>query len=76
MNEARLRDLGIHIKALLQEYEIEDEGFQLKIFVKQEYYDKIKENFSRRNPLDIVVGQREDDWGIDIMYLPPRSISK
>ncbi len=69
MDELRLQELASRIEGILKEYEIEDKGFQLKIFVNQHYYDQIKDGFSKRNPLDIVVGSRGEDWTIDIMYL-------
>jgi hypothetical protein len=69
MDESRVQQLASEITNLLKEYEIDEEGFQLKVFVKQAYYDKIKNNFSKRNALDVVVGERGDNWGIDIM--PP-----
>jgi hypothetical protein len=71
MNEQRLQEFGEKLKAMLKEYDIDEEGFELKVFVSLDYYDSIKDNFSKRNPLlDLVVGIRKDDWGIDVMYLP------
>jgi len=76
MNEQRLQELGVRLKAILKEYEIEDEGFQLKVFVKQSYYDSIKDNFSTRNALrDVIVGIRGENWAIDLMYLTSKPIS-
>ncbi|MBE2267005.1 MAG: hypothetical protein IAE80_02150 [Anaerolinea sp.] len=69
MDQTRLQELAARIKDILKEYEIDDEGFQLKIFVNQKYYDGIKGNFPKRNALDVVVGDRGEDWTIDIMYL-------
>ncbi len=69
MNEQRLEELAEKLKAILNEYEIAEEGFQLKIIVSQNYYDSIKDNFSKRNSLDVIVGTRKDNWAIDLMYL-------
>jgi len=74
MNEQRLEALAARLKDMFNEYEILDEGFQLKVFITKDYYASIKDNFSTRNALDIVVGTRKDDWIIDLMYLPPMPI--
>jgi hypothetical protein len=74
MIEQRLEELAVRIKGLLKEFEIQDEGFQLKIITPKAYYDSIKNNFSKRNTLDVIVGTRKDDWVIDLMYIFARPI--
>ncbi len=71
MDEKQLESLAIQIKNLLTEYGIEAEMFNGSIFVSQEYYDRIKDNFQKRNPiLDAVVGSQGDDWKIDLIISP------
>ena len=74
MNEQLLEELASRVKDLLKEFEIQDEGFQLKVFITKNYYDSIKDNFSKRNALDVIVGTRKDDWVIDLMYIFARPI--
>ena len=71
MDEKQLESLATQIKNLLIEYRIEVERFNGSIFVSQEYYDRIKGNFQKRNPiLDAVVGNQGDDWKIDLIISP------
>lgn len=74
MNEDRLRELSVELKKLFTEYGIEHEGFQLKILVREPYYDSIKDQFSNRNPiLDLVVGTQDldENWVIELMCIYP-----
>jgi hypothetical protein len=74
MNENRLAELASRIKALLAEFEIDTESFQLKIGVPEAYYNSIKDNFSVRHPVDVIVGTQGDDWWIEIVYFRPMII--
>ena len=71
MDEKQLELLAIQIKNLLRENRIEAERFNGSIFVSWEYYDSIKDNFQKRNPiLDAVVDSHGDDWKIDLTISP------
>jgi hypothetical protein len=69
MNEDHLAEFASRLGDVLAEFEIDTESFQLNIIVPKSYYDGVKDNFSVRNPLDVVVGTQGDDWSIRVMYL-------
>ncbi len=73
MNESRLEDLFIRIKAELDAYHINIQSFFVKIFVRRTYYDKIKQNFKNYDPnpiRDVTVGCGGKNWGIELLSPP------
>lgn len=69
MNEAQLQDLAMRMRELFNEYGIDAEEYQLKVLVSKAYFEAIKGQFSKRHPLDVMVGAGGDDWSIDLIYL-------
>ena len=67
MNTNRLLELAEELKALLDEYEIDSMMFTLGIRVTPKYYRAIKENFSERHAVDMIVGTAKDDWTINLI---------
>ena len=73
MDAERLGELAKDVMALLKNYEIPAEKFVMGILVSREYYESIKENFSDRDPTDIIVGKGEENWAINLSrpYMQP-----
>ena len=71
MDERKLEALAMQITSLFIEYGLEAEKFNGTIFVSQEYYDRVKDNFKDRNPiLDAIVCSHVSDWKIDLIISP------
>lgn len=65
-----LKTIADKIWVILREHGIDAEMFTLGVRVSPEFYRSIKENFSNRHEIDMVVSRGGENWHISLMCSP------
>lgn len=72
MDKDKLREVGMKIKALLDDYGVQADAIELSIIVPEAYFREIAPGFPEHKPHQMNVGVSRDNWVISLLTTAKR----